>query len=77
MLPYIKNIEARFKKPEKDTDDLIPVEGKDDEFDANKDEIDELEGQLAKELKKLAKSTGCVDFLLAVKDREPHTLGLG
>ncbi|VDB88830.1 unnamed protein product [Peniophora sp. CBMAI 1063] len=58
LLPYIKNIEARFQKPEKETDDLIPVEGKDDEFDANKEEIDELESQLAKELRKLTKSTG-------------------
>ena len=61
LLPYIKNVEARYKTPEKDTDDLIPVEGKDEEFDSNKEEIDELEGQLAKELKKLAKSTGYVD----------------
>jgi DNA mismatch repair protein MSH6 len=42
------------------TDDLIPVEGKDEEYDKNKEETEGLEEELNKQLKKLQKSCECV-----------------
>lgn len=41
------------------TDELIPVEGKDEPYDEISAEIKELEDGLEKELKKLKKQLGC------------------
>ncbi|KAI0049216.1 DNA mismatch repair protein Msh6 [Auriscalpium vulgare] len=57
LLPNVKNVESRFEKPEKDTDDLLPVEGKDEVYDAIAEEIRGLEEELDDELKKMAKKT--------------------
>ncbi|KAH9031950.1 DNA mismatch repair protein Msh6 [Lactarius hengduanensis] len=59
LLPHIKNVESRFERPEKDNDDLLPVEGKDEAYDEIAEEIRELEKDLDKTLKKLEKQTGC------------------
>ncbi|KAH9061137.1 DNA mismatch repair protein Msh6, partial [Lactarius vividus] len=59
LLPHIKNVESRFERPEKDNDDLLPVEGKDEAYDEIAEEIRELEKDLDKSLKKLEKQTGC------------------
>ncbi|KAF8259998.1 muts domain V-domain-containing protein [Lactarius quietus] len=58
LLPHIKNVESRFERPEKDNDDLLPVEGKDEAYDEIAEEIHELEEELNKSLKKLEKQTG-------------------
>ncbi|KAI0066930.1 DNA mismatch repair protein Msh6 [Artomyces pyxidatus] len=58
LLPNIKNVESRFLKPENDNDELLPVEGKDDEYDGIAGEIKSLEEELEGELKKMAKKTG-------------------
>ncbi|KAI0266519.1 muts domain V-domain-containing protein [Gloeopeniophorella convolvens] len=58
LLPHIKNVESRFEKPEKETDDLLPVEGKDEAYDEIAGEIHELESELDKSLKKLEKKVG-------------------
>ncbi|KAI0031342.1 muts domain V-domain-containing protein [Vararia minispora EC-137] len=55
LIPHIKNVESRFQTPERDQDDLIPVEGKDEEYDKNRAEMEELEAELDKQLKKLQK----------------------
>ncbi|EIM88849.1 DNA mismatch repair protein Msh6 [Stereum hirsutum FP-91666 SS1] len=58
--PHIKNVQSKFKRPDKDnTDELIPVEGKDEAYDEISAEIKELEDELEKELKKLKKQLGC------------------
>ncbi|KAH9003357.1 DNA mismatch repair protein Msh6 [Lactarius hatsudake] len=59
LLPHIKNVESRFERPEKDNDDLLPVEGKDEAYDEIAEEIRDLEKDLDKTLKKLEKQTGC------------------
>ncbi|KAH9171399.1 hypothetical protein EDB89DRAFT_1972407 [Lactarius sanguifluus] len=59
LLPHITNVESRFERPEKDNDDLLPVEGKDEAYDEIAEEIRELEKDLDKTLKKLEKQTGC------------------
>ncbi|KAI9438563.1 DNA mismatch repair protein Msh6 [Lactarius indigo] len=60
LLPHIKNVESRFERPEKDNDDLLPVEGKDEAYDEIAEEIRELEKDLDKSLKKLEKQTGLI-----------------
>jgi DNA mismatch repair protein MSH6 len=42
-----------------DGDELIPEEGKDEEYDSIVEEISSLEKQLNKELKRLEKEVGC------------------
>ncbi|KAI0300141.1 muts domain V-domain-containing protein [Multifurca ochricompacta] len=58
LLPHVKNVESRFEKPEKDNDDLLPVEGKDEAYDEIAKEIHELEKELDTLLKKLGRSVG-------------------
>ncbi|KAF8504398.1 DNA mismatch repair protein Msh6 [Russula emetica] len=58
LLPHVKDVESRFEKPEKDNDDLLPVEGKDEAYDEIAQEICELEKGLDKSLKKLEKQVG-------------------
>ncbi|KAI0319317.1 muts domain V-domain-containing protein [Amylostereum chailletii] len=53
LRPNIQDVESRFLKGQKDTDDLIPVEGKDKAYDENKEEIEALEEELDKALETL------------------------
>ncbi|KAN0131698.1 DNA mismatch repair protein Msh6 [Lactarius tabidus] len=59
LFPHIKNVESRFERPEKDNDDLLPIEGKDEAYDEIAEEIGGLEEELEKSLKKLEKQAGC------------------
>ncbi|KAH9994684.1 hypothetical protein BJV77DRAFT_1059906 [Russula vinacea] len=59
LLPHINDVELRFERPEKDNDDLLPVEGKDEAYDEIAEEIRELEKELDKSLKKLERQVGC------------------
>ncbi|KAF8483462.1 DNA mismatch repair protein Msh6 [Russula ochroleuca] len=58
LLPHINDVELRFERPEKDNDDLLPVEGKDEAYDEIAEEIRELEKELDKSLKKLERQVG-------------------
>lgn len=51
-------------------DELLPQEGKDDNYDAIAEEIDELEAKLEKQLKKLEDEVGYVD-----ENFDPSNLG--
>ncbi|RDB29773.1 DNA mismatch repair protein msh6 [Hypsizygus marmoreus] len=61
LLPNIKHVESMYVKPssEKDTDELVPREGKDEAYDAIMAEIAELEEDLEKDLKTFEKKLGC------------------
>ncbi|GJE94869.1 MutS family DNA mismatch repair protein [Phanerochaete sordida] len=56
LSPHVKNVRALFDV--EGVDELMPREGKDEEYDAVMEEIRELEDTLDKELKKLEKKTG-------------------
>ncbi|KAH7907952.1 muts domain V-domain-containing protein [Hygrophoropsis aurantiaca] len=58
LTPHLKNIEARFVL-DKETDNLLPVEGKDEIYDGVMEEIKELEGTLDAQLKKFERKVGC------------------
>ncbi|KAH7923446.1 DNA mismatch repair protein Msh6 [Leucogyrophana mollusca] len=58
LTPNLKNVEARFVV-DKDTDNLLPVEGKDEIYDGVMEEIAELENTLDAQLKKFEKKIGC------------------
>ncbi|EGO03735.1 hypothetical protein SERLA73DRAFT_119383 [Serpula lacrymans var. lacrymans S7.3] len=57
LTPHIKNVESRFIV-DKDTDNLLPVEGKDDVYDEVMAEITELEETLDSQLRKFEKKLG-------------------
>ncbi|KAG7098886.1 hypothetical protein E1B28_000786 [Marasmius oreades] len=61
LSPYIRNIESMYEKPstDKDINELIPREGKDEQYDEVMADIRRLESSLNKELKRLEKSVGC------------------
>ncbi|KAF9264277.1 DNA mismatch repair protein Msh6 [Marasmius fiardii PR-910] len=62
LSPNIRNLELMYERPSKDNKDfgeLIPREGKDEEYDEVMEEIRGLETSLNKELKRLEKSLGC------------------
>ncbi|KAG5646336.1 hypothetical protein DXG03_003659 [Asterophora parasitica] len=60
LLPNIKNVENMYVKPasDKDLDELVPREGKDELYDGIMTEINDLEEELEKDLKKLEKKLG-------------------
>ncbi|KAG5654432.1 hypothetical protein H0H81_002621 [Sphagnurus paluster] len=60
LLPNIKNVENMYVKPtsEKDVDELVPREGKDEVYDGIMTEINELEEELEGDLKKMEKKLG-------------------
>ncbi|TFK22134.1 DNA mismatch repair protein msh6 [Coprinopsis marcescibilis] len=59
LMAHVRQLESLFEKPdEKVKDELIPVEGKDEECDAIMEEIRGLEKQFDKDLKKMEKETG-------------------
>ncbi|TFY82733.1 hypothetical protein EWM64_g1284 [Hericium alpestre] len=57
--PYIDNVEARIEGSGKDSDELLPKDGKDEMYDEIMGEIGDLETKLKKELKKLENKLGC------------------
>ncbi|EKM57980.1 uncharacterized protein PHACADRAFT_116507 [Phanerochaete carnosa HHB-10118-sp] len=57
LAPHIKNVKAMFEITE-GSDELMPREGKDEEYDSVMEEINELERTLETELKKLEKKLG-------------------
>ncbi|PBK99844.1 DNA mismatch repair protein msh6 [Armillaria gallica] len=60
LLQNIKNVEAMYVKPsEKDANELVPQDGKDEAYDTIMSEIAELEEELDGELKKFEKKVGC------------------
>ncbi|KAF5379188.1 hypothetical protein D9615_005989 [Tricholomella constricta] len=61
LLPNIRNVENMYVKPasEKDADELVPREGKDEIYDEIMAEISGLEEELEKDLKKMEKKLGC------------------
>ncbi|GLB42318.1 putative DNA mismatch repair [Lyophyllum shimeji] len=61
LLPNIKHVEDMFVKPtsEKDVDELVPREGKDQVYDEIMSEISGLEEELEDDLKRLEKKLGC------------------
>lgn len=58
LSPHLKNIQSRFTA-DKDTDELLPVDGRDEVYDGVMQEISELEQTLDSRLKKFEKSIGC------------------
>ncbi|KAI6043995.1 muts domain V-domain-containing protein [Pisolithus marmoratus] len=58
LSPHLKNIQSRFTV-DKATDELLPVDGKDDVYDDVMQEISELEQSLDSRLQKFEKSLGC------------------
>ncbi|KAI6029649.1 DNA mismatch repair protein Msh6 [Pisolithus microcarpus] len=58
LSPHLKNIQSRFTA-DKDTDELLPVDGRDEVYDGVMQEISELEQALDSRLKKFEKSIGC------------------
>ncbi|KAL1746027.1 muts domain V-domain-containing protein [Schizophyllum fasciatum] len=60
VVPNIKHIEEMFERPssEKDAEELVPMEGKDDVYDEVIAEIKQLEKSLNKQLKKFEDSVG-------------------
>ncbi|KAI0935020.1 hypothetical protein AcV7_003936 [Taiwanofungus camphoratus] len=59
LLPNIKHVRAMFKKPEENSDELVPEDGKDEVYDRIMEEIHGLEQELDDELKKLEDKIGC------------------
>ncbi|KAG2059752.1 DNA mismatch repair protein Msh6 [Suillus hirtellus] len=57
LTPNLKNVESRFTK-DKETDELLPVAGKDEVYDEIMCEIEELEKTLDTQLKKFEKKLG-------------------
>jgi DNA mismatch repair protein MSH6 len=60
VIIVIRSVDRRDLTIDADTDDLIPVQGKDEEYDENREEIEGLEADLNKQLKKLEKLVECV-----------------
>ncbi|TRM62248.1 muts domain V-domain-containing protein [Schizophyllum amplum] len=60
VVPNIKHIEEMFERPssEKDAEELVPQEGKDDVYDEVIAEIKQLEKSLNKQLKKMEATVG-------------------
>lgn len=59
LTQHLNNIEALYEPPkEKDGDELLPREGKDEDYDDVMSKIRDLEGTLDKELKKMEMKTG-------------------
>ncbi|KAI5996268.1 DNA mismatch repair protein Msh6 [Pisolithus albus] len=58
LSPHLKNIQSRFTV-DKDTDELLPVDGRDEVYDGVMQEISDLEQTLDSRLKKFEKSIGC------------------
>ncbi|KDQ58666.1 hypothetical protein JAAARDRAFT_193200 [Jaapia argillacea MUCL 33604] len=58
LLSHIEHVEMMFEKPEKDGDELVPQDGKDEVYDGVMAEIAELENELSDKLKGLEKDTG-------------------
>ncbi|KAK0501656.1 muts domain V-domain-containing protein [Armillaria luteobubalina] len=60
LMQNIKNVEAMYIKPsEKDANELVPQDGKDEAYDTIMSETAELEEELDGELKKFEKKIGC------------------
>ncbi|TCD63485.1 DNA mismatch repair protein msh6, partial [Steccherinum ochraceum] len=57
LRPNIKHVKSMFKKSEDNSDELIPEEGQDEEYDTIQKEIRGLEKELDDALKKLEKQT--------------------
>ncbi|KAG6333930.1 hypothetical protein ID866_5162 [Astraeus odoratus] len=57
LTPHLTNVKSRFTI-DKDTDELLPVEGKDEVYDGVVEEISELEQSLDLHLKKFEKKLG-------------------
>ncbi|KAI6129543.1 muts domain V-domain-containing protein [Pisolithus croceorrhizus] len=58
FIKVLSNIQSRFTV-DKDTDELLPVDGRDEVYDDVMQEISELEQSLDSRLKKFEKSIGC------------------
>ncbi|KAI0761142.1 DNA mismatch repair protein Msh6 [Irpex lacteus] len=58
LLPHLKHVKSMFKLSEDNADELIPEEGKDEEYDAIVKEITDLEKSLNNDLKKLEREVG-------------------
>ncbi|KAH7886999.1 muts domain V-domain-containing protein [Phlebopus sp. FC_14] len=58
LTPHLKNVKSRFTF-DRDTDELLPVDGKDEVYDGVMQEISELEKALDLQLKKFEKKLGC------------------
>ncbi|KAF8556832.1 DNA mismatch repair protein Msh6 [Imleria badia] len=58
LTPHLKNVTSRFTI-DKETDELLPVDGKDDVYDGVMEEITDLEKELNGQLKKFEKKLGC------------------
>ncbi|KAF8137603.1 muts domain V-domain-containing protein [Boletus edulis] len=58
LIPHLKNVTSRFTI-DKETDELLPVDGKDDVYDGVMEEITNLEKELDGQLKKFEKKLGC------------------
>ncbi|KIJ62178.1 hypothetical protein HYDPIDRAFT_158442 [Hydnomerulius pinastri MD-312] len=58
LTPHLKNVKSRYTV-DKDTDELLPVDGKDEVYDEVMAEIAELEKELDGQLRKFEKKLGC------------------
>ncbi|CAL1699677.1 unnamed protein product [Somion occarium] len=59
LLPHIKHVKKMFQKTDDKTDEVVPQEGQDEDYDRIAEEINGLEEELEKELKRLEKKVGC------------------
>ncbi|RPD75422.1 DNA mismatch repair protein Msh6 [Lentinus tigrinus ALCF2SS1-7] len=58
LTPNLKHVKAMFQTPEDNADELVPEDGKDEIYDNVMSEINDLEEELKRELKKIRKETG-------------------
>ncbi|KAI0697052.1 DNA mismatch repair protein Msh6 [Cytidiella melzeri] len=59
LSPHLKHVKSIFKLSENGGDELIPEDGKDEQYDNIQEEITALERQLEKDLRRLQKDVGC------------------
>ncbi|KAL4079502.1 muts domain V-domain-containing protein [Scleroderma citrinum] len=59
LMVHLEAIKSRFTVDKGDTDELLPVDGKDEAYDGVMQEISELEQSLDSQLKKFEKKLGC------------------
>jgi DNA mismatch repair protein MSH6 len=65
LRPYLQNIRDMFEAPTEDASELVPQQGKDEEYDEISGEINQIERDLSSKLRKFEKTLGSVYHLAA------------
>jgi len=58
LKPYLQNIRSMFEPPSEDASELVPQQGKDEEYDEISGEINQIERELESKLKKFEQKLG-------------------